>query len=40
MRDKMRALDRENEMTDAAAVSASMAAPPQMGSAAGQILTE
>ena len=35
MRDKMRALDRENEMTNAAAVSASMAVPPQMDSAAG-----
>lgn len=35
MRDKMRALDRENEMKDAAAFSASMAAPPQMDTAAG-----
>lgn len=35
MRDKMRALDRENEMADVVAVSASMAASPQMDSAAG-----
>lgn len=35
MRDKMRVLDRENEMANAAAVSASMAAPPQIDPVAG-----